>query len=542
MSRKSRGKNQKAGPQSVPEEVLAEGSGPVHSVEAHVGIDEVVDARELAAAAEDVLEPPAAEPAAPKRKRGKRGAAQAEPEEPAAEAADPRELVAPEVFVDDAVDASAAPGAEELDVDLPAEGAAGATQAFVGSDTSDSSSVSNAELAAALEDGTAAESLDAMSASADEPHVTEDDLEEISDEEAAEIGAVLPTSAASMDAVQLKYLVEALVFAADKPMTRERLRQLTRVSDVRRLEQALAQLAEDYKDRGIVLQVVSGGYQFRTRTQFSTWVQQLIAGRPVRLSRAQLETLAIIAYRQPITRPEIDEIRGVDSSATIKLLLDRALVRILGKREEVGRPMLYGTTKEFLDFFSLNDLRELPTLREYSELTDESRRVMTDELGLDPDDPDGYGGGGSAESSDGGDGASENNGEVADVKPGSLEYMLASYSSEMANAAVAEDTADVDTSEAGAREPDSSAPPAVDDAADHAEFTAAATASLESLAARRPTPEEGGDGLDAARTASSPGTSDDEAQETDGEPAVEALIAVDSTDESDPTDRESSRD
>ncbi len=210
-------------------------------------------------------------------------------------------------------------------------------------------------------------------------------LEEISDEEAEAMGAVLPTSAASMDAVQLKLLVEALVFAADKPLTVQRLRQLTRVSDTRRLEQALADLAEDHKDRGIVLQQVSGGYQFRTATQFSTWVQQLIAGRPVRLSRAQLETLAIIVYRQPITRPEIDEIRGVDSSATIKLLLDRSLIRILGKKEEVGRPMLYGTTKEFLDFFSLGDLRELPTLREYSELTDESRQVMSDRLGIDPD-------------------------------------------------------------------------------------------------------------------------------------------------------------
>src|SRR6476660_7531947 len=123
---------------------------------------------------------------------------------------------------------------------------------------------------------------------------------------------------------------------------------------------------------------------FRTQSQFSAWVQQLIAGRPVRLSRAQLETLAIIAYRQPITRPEIDDIRGVDSTATLKLLIDRMLIRVLGKREEVGRPMLYGTTKEFLDFFSLGDLRELPTLREYSELTAESRKVMTDRLGVDP--------------------------------------------------------------------------------------------------------------------------------------------------------------
>ncbi|HEU0036927.1 MAG TPA: SMC-Scp complex subunit ScpB, partial [Kofleriaceae bacterium] len=127
----------------------------------------------------------------------------------------------------------------------------------------------------------------------------------------------------------------------------------------------------------------------------------LIAGRPVRLSRAQLETLAIVAYRQPITRPEVDEIRGVDSSATLRLLMDRSLIRILGKKEDVGRPILYGTTKEFLDFFSLGDLRELPTLREYSELTDESRKVMSDRLGIAPDKPDPDGGEGGT-SGDGG--------------------------------------------------------------------------------------------------------------------------------------------
>jgi segregation and condensation protein B len=209
-----------------------------------------------------------------------------------------------------------------------------------------------------------------------------------------------------MDPVQLKHLVEALVFASDRPLTVQRLRQLTRVGEVRRLEQALAELSDDYRERGLVLQQVSGGYQFRTRTQFSPWVQQLIAGRPVRLSRAQLETLAIIAYRQPITRPEIDDIRGVDSTATLKLLIDRMLIRVLGKREEVGRPMLYGTTKEFLDFFSLGDLRELPTLREYSELTAESRKVMSDRLGISPDGGDGDGGDGSS----GGDGGHSGNG------------------------------------------------------------------------------------------------------------------------------------
>ncbi len=201
-------------------------------------------------------------------------------------------------------------------------------------------------------------------------------------------GAALPIAAVAMEGAELKKLVEALVFASDKPVTVQRLRQLTRVADTKRLEGTLLELQADYSERGLILTSVSGGWQFRTQPRFSTWVQQLIAGRPVRLSRAQLETLAIIAYRQPITRPEIDDIRGVDSSATLKLLLDRQLIRILGKKEEVGRPMLYGTTKEFLDFFSLGDLRELPTLREYSELTDESRRVMTDRLGISPDEAD----------------------------------------------------------------------------------------------------------------------------------------------------------
>ena len=219
---------------------------------------------------------------------------------------------------------------------------------------------------------------------------------ELDGAEPAQDSVALPTLGAAMDGVQLKQLIEALVFAADKPMTVLRLRQLTRVGDTARIEHALAELADDYRERGLVLHQVSGGYQFRTRTQWAPWVQQLIAGRPMRLSRAQLETLAIIAYRQPITRPEIDDIRGVDSSATLKLLIDRSLIRILGKKEEVGRPMLYGTTREFLDFFSLGDLRELPTLREYSELTDESRQVISARLGVSLDDGEGEGEGGAS--------------------------------------------------------------------------------------------------------------------------------------------------
>ena len=195
-------------------------------------------------------------------------------------------------------------------------------------------------------------------------------------EAAAEAAAEADAEPVTLDGPQLKALVEALLFATDKPLTLQRLRQLTRIHDVPKLQAIVDEIQTEYADRGIVLAEVSGGYLFRTHHAYSSWVQQLVAGRPVRLSRAQLETLAIIAYRQPITRPEIDQIRGVDSGGTLKLLLDRSLVRILGKKEEPGRPMLYGTTREFLDFFSLKDLRELPTLREYSELTEESRLAV----------------------------------------------------------------------------------------------------------------------------------------------------------------------
>jgi segregation and condensation protein B len=202
------------------------------------------------------------------------------------------------------------------------------------------------------------------------------------DDDGDEAESATRPQAAQLDEDAFTSLIEALLFATDKPLTIARLRQLTRVADTGRIQAALDRLIREHTERGVVLSNISGGYSFRTASRFSPWVQQLIQGRPVRLSRAQLETLALVAYRQPITRPEIDQIRGVDSAATLKLLLDRSLIRILGKREEVGRPLLYGTTREFLDFFSLNDLRELPTLREYSELTAESRDVV-EKMGME---------------------------------------------------------------------------------------------------------------------------------------------------------------
>lgn len=183
-------------------------------------------------------------------------------------------------------------------------------------------------------------------------------------------------------------VLESLLFAADKPLSVERIHELLEETAAaphkpsgpplykpQQIEGALLSLAEllERHGRGLGLHEVAGGWQLRTAPQNAPWVSRLLKQKPVRLSRAQLEALAIVAYRQPITRPEIDDIRGVDSGASLRMLLDRGLIRILGKKEEPGRPLLYGTTKEFLEFFNLKDLKDLPTLREYYDLTDESR-------------------------------------------------------------------------------------------------------------------------------------------------------------------------
>lgn len=178
----------------------------------------------------------------------------------------------------------------------------------------------------------------------------------------------------------LKGLVEAILFVADKPMSAREVARTAQI-DRARAEELIKELVQETKGRGVRLVAVSEGYAFRTNAAYAGYVRGFLAQKPVRLSRAQLETLAIVAYRQPVTRPEIDDVRGVDSGAVLKTLLERDLVRVLGKKDEPGRPMLYGTTPEFLDLFSLKSLRDLPTLREFTELTEESREKFEAELG-----------------------------------------------------------------------------------------------------------------------------------------------------------------
>jgi segregation and condensation protein B len=175
-----------------------------------------------------------------------------------------------------------------------------------------------------------------------------------------------------LDTSELKAIVESLVFVSDTPLRPERIAEAIEV-ERGRVVQILRELESEYRQarRGFVLEEVAGGFQFRTRAEHIDWVRRLNKSRPFRFSRAALETLAIIAYRQPITRAEIEYLRGVDSGGVVKTLLDRHLVRILGKKDIAGRPMIYGTTREFLELFGLRDLAALPTLKEFSEIIPE---------------------------------------------------------------------------------------------------------------------------------------------------------------------------
>lgn len=181
---------------------------------------------------------------------------------------------------------------------------------------------------------------------------------------------------------RMRTVLESVLFVADRPLTVQELFEATGIEKPL-IEEALNKLSGQHREgiSGIVLHDVSGGWQFRTDPSSAEYVRRFLRVKPQRLTRAAVETLAIIAYRQPVTRPEVEDIRGVDCGAVIKALLDRKLIKILGKREEVGRPILYGTTREFLEFFALKDLAALPTLREFQELTEEHQEIVERETG-----------------------------------------------------------------------------------------------------------------------------------------------------------------
>ena len=199
---------------------------------------------------------------------------------------------------------------------------------------------------------------------------------------------------------QLKPIIEAALLASTQPMTVPQLGDLFNEEEnvgSQQVAQALESLAEDCQGRGIELKEVASGFRYQVRQDVHPWISRMWTERPSRYSRALLETLALIAYRQPITRPEIEQIRGVVvSSNIIKTMEEREWIRVVGHRDVPGKPALFGTTRSFLDYFNLKSLDQLPSLSEIRDMEDPQLRFapeplparITRDLPIDPDEVD----------------------------------------------------------------------------------------------------------------------------------------------------------
>lgn len=177
-----------------------------------------------------------------------------------------------------------------------------------------------------------------------------------------------------MDSKEIKAIMEALIFVSGEPITLNRIKDVIDGADKKTLERLASELKDEFnrEHNGLQLVEVANGYQLTTRPEYAPWIKKLNKIKLAsKLSKPALETLAIIAYKQPIIRPEIEKIRGVDSGGVIKTLLERKIIKIIGRMDIVGKPILYSTTPEFLQYFGLKDLSDLPTLKEFHELKEE---------------------------------------------------------------------------------------------------------------------------------------------------------------------------
>ena len=180
---------------------------------------------------------------------------------------------------------------------------------------------------------------------------------------------------------RLDGIVESLLFAAGTPLPLRRLVDVLDGPSAKEVKAAIERLMREYNrpERGFHLLAVAGGFQFRSAPAYSDWVRALLRERPARLGRAALETLAIIAYKQPATRAEIEAVRGVDADSALTSLLAKRLIKIAGRKEAVGRPLMYTTTPEFLEVFGLNDLNELPALKEIGPVQEPEDETVSDD-------------------------------------------------------------------------------------------------------------------------------------------------------------------
>ncbi len=178
----------------------------------------------------------------------------------------------------------------------------------------------------------------------------------------------------------IKPIIESLLFVAEAPLTVERIKKVFTEADTKAIREALLELAAEYDARqgGFFLREIAGGYQIRTRPEYRQWIKRFIQPSPIRLSKAALETLAIVAYKQPVIRSDIEHIRGVDCGGILRTLMERKLIRVLGRKQIPGRPLIYATTKQFLEVFDLKDLKDLPTPDEIEALGSDTSFEKTD--------------------------------------------------------------------------------------------------------------------------------------------------------------------
>ena len=172
-----------------------------------------------------------------------------------------------------------------------------------------------------------------------------------------------------MERSELKKVLEAFLFVSSSPVQLEQVKEMLEIKDESLIENAIGELKAKYENQDSSLRVieVAGGYRLTTIPELAPYLKKWFKGQKPRLSRASIETLSIVAYRQPVTRNEIEAIRGVNVEGPLGTLLERGLIRIVGRKETVGRPILYGTTRLFLEHFGLNTLKDLPILNEFSE-------------------------------------------------------------------------------------------------------------------------------------------------------------------------------
>jgi segregation and condensation protein B len=176
----------------------------------------------------------------------------------------------------------------------------------------------------------------------------------------------------------VKNIIESLLFVAEDSLTIDSIKKVLDSTDSNVIRNVLNELSSEYEARkgGFFLREVAGGYQIRTRPEYSRWIRRLLRPKPLRLSNATLETLAIVAYKQPVIRSDIEHLRGVDCGGILRMLLERKLIRVVGRKEIPGRPMIYMTTKKFLELFELKDIKDLPSPKEIEELGNSSSETL----------------------------------------------------------------------------------------------------------------------------------------------------------------------